>query len=885
MATREELLAEAKRQQLLVQARQLQQQMAASPTPEPTPTPTPMASRPSEPVPQETEGFDWPQLGRRAMAPFRGAADTILKFPSEMASLRNAAIEAIPAPSGQMLPLWAALQMGKVTNDPIAEGLRSLAPGQASPVGEDPVEDFGQRVGEWGTPLWPSKLTKLDAAMGIGAGLGGAVGGETGEMVGGLSPLAANLTGLSKVPGRVADAGKDFWQKLWGEGASEADQQKLAEWVYSHAHDPEQALKNINDAIARGEVGDIGDLSRDQGLANLIRGTQKGSPVRGRLIQKAEDRDAQIAQMMRGAFPDLDPAMAEQAAGRAAGRRAEALRTQRAQPAEVPQSVVDLQAQEMKQIGSDLRAAQTATDPALGAVRTTQTQAQASKGLAEVFETTDEVVKKAISDPAWEKIDNAPPIQIDEFNTAFDDAMRAKKLTRSQRKRMAARAAQALEDYRTPDGAYAVNDLADLASDLKADARATDSAKDARMMNITAQLIDRVIESSPTGPAYKAAKEATKKYKRLIGGKKIDKQRSREAGEELGRFILGSQEKGATRARELLRAASDDDFQNPDMLKAMEDYILARARSTGGVDQNFLNQNSEFLEVWAEKRPEFKAKLDRAVTAGEQLAGAQKTAEKRIAKSQGAMEEAIRASEKTKKANIKRVASKLADDKLIRLGRGDNPEKVIEQALNLGEVGRKQTQDFRRFVNAFKSPEDKAALASLVGDVVSRRMGNMGWISKNPEKFQRMQEQVKYLIGDDNMQAFADAKLMADVQRFRDEAAPVRFKDMPHEQAEELAATVGAYLFLSASDPKHALLMGGAVRRHLRRIFKKKAQVREDELKQMVDEFFVNPETWAAQMKNTTVQTAAEADTFLQRLMREPAAVGRALTVGGDDDA
>ena len=102
MATREELLAEAKRQQLLVQARQAQQQLAAQSQAQPTPTPAP--SRQAAPVPQESDGVDWGQLGRRVAAPFRGAATSIMSFPADMADLRNKAVQSIPMPSGDMLP-------------------------------------------------------------------------------------------------------------------------------------------------------------------------------------------------------------------------------------------------------------------------------------------------------------------------------------------------------------------------------------------------------------------------------------------------------------------------------------------------------------------------------------------------------------------------------------------------------------------------------------------------------------------------------------------------------------------------------------------------------------------------------------------------------------
>ena len=169
-----------------------------------------------------------------------GINQGLLDIPELPANLANAALSLTPFEG----------RVGSLKETPIIGDFLTAATKRAIPEGTNAVSDALRVGGEWTSPT--GALTKVDKLMAGGAVIGDYLNDTFGEIAGGvLAPIIGSFTG-KKAKGLTRD------------------QKKVLEFVKANTGDLNEAQGKVIDAIERGDIGDLADLSGDNQLKRVV---------------------------------------------------------------------------------------------------------------------------------------------------------------------------------------------------------------------------------------------------------------------------------------------------------------------------------------------------------------------------------------------------------------------------------------------------------------------------------------------------------------------------------------------------------------------------------------------------------------------------------------
>lgn len=740
---------------------------------------------------------------------------------------------------------------------------------------QDRAADALYTFGEWSLPI--GKATKLDPVIGTFATLGEQALGEKGELAG-LLPVGASLvrTGMT--------ATRDAVDKL-----SKIDMKKITGWFGDQFHDYSSALRALKESVNAGQVGDIADLTRDPGAANIVGGVPRGSPTDVKLNQIEQAVEAQTGELAKGAFKQGDPLAAQEAArqtalartmeARQAGERGAAeaqaanLRQQEqllTDPMQVAQDVGGKTGAQLSESLAREQAAQQGLPEAIQAQREAMTRiepvgsaSETSMGLARSIEEQKATLKAGLTEPAWKKFDNSKQIDA----TQLSDMLREKLLenwSKGDVDQLFGR--PELRTLIEMEGKQRPKDMGNIVSRLKkaaADQKTDDSWKG--ILTDAARSMDDAVSTLGNTKAWTEAKAATVRMKELLGDKPVSRARAKTVPETLGNELFRPKEQGAVTAKAMLETVRDPKFGTPKILDAMEEHILAKAADEG-LDDAFLNKYDEFLSSWRTERPEFVSRLEDAVASEQRLsAKAQKIEETQLVeeKKRSELVKALNQAKAEKEtAKAARLTKAVEQSQLTAYSK--KPKATIEKALL-----EKEGNQFQALSNAFKSPEDKANFSAQVGEVVQDLAKRPGGLSKNADEYARLQERVKNVVGDEGMAKLAEVQSREAFQRLKNRAGSAKYRDDPGAVAEDVASSVGVLAFMKAVKVDNALLIGGAVRRTIKKLVRGTKELeRERQIAAILDRFITEPDSFLKAVEGGQV-TSSKLEQFVETWMKE----------------
>src|SRR6056297_2677014 len=334
-------------------------------------------------------------------------------------------------------------QAGQVSERPgLRQAKEALAP-EFEGVTRAPWAEAARTFGEWAGPGATAKIPRLatqcvkalpkiarsvvpDVAMGAGAAAG-----EAG--VGYLSPEYAWVGELGGGLGGLAVA------LITGKRGGLSSEQRIVldslDEIYDNKDDALAALRRRTDA---GEIGTIGDLTREDGVFDVENWSAKATP-KGRRLAKAtaRDRAGQIYDDVTAPMrpePGITSAQAPYRAGLAiegelAGARSA---TERAAGELEGQATAANEAARQAQAEADAAAA--AVDPTRQALDPGARPDVYSTEAASRYTKEQNDYINTISQPLWDAFDNGPDINVQPLRMAANDVYR--KMSATERKRL-----------------------------------------------------------------------------------------------------------------------------------------------------------------------------------------------------------------------------------------------------------------------------------------------------------------------------------------------------------------------------------------------------------------------------------------------------------------
>lgn len=425
-----------------------------------------------------------------------------------------------------------------------------------------------------------AREAKVAGSMSTGAGLGSGLGQATdreewgmfGELVGGVTGLVAALK-----TGKAANLS--------------AAQEKMLNKLMEKFESPQEAIAALEEAVAKGEIGTLLDLTGSRSIANVeaqLMNTDTGNTA---ISQKLEDRINQIyeetTKTVRGDVPEgTNP---ESSAARAkTAVEAESARIENEGVARLTQAVEETKTEaerlsgEISEVETAATDARTAADQAEQDFVVAGAEADPGRTTVEISESATERLRRAEAatkarkeNPAWNKFDNGPDVNTIPMREAMDEYLRT--LTPQARKQLLA----TYPDLKGVVGKWpeSVNpaDVTDVIQDFKAaiNEAAVSGTGGTRHTTRLGELVD-LMESAleRTNGNYRDAVAATKdRYDRFGGrvGRAVE-------GEEPEITIgtLGTQgDQGAATVRQM------EEARVPTASRDIYDYILAEATRKG----------------------------------------------------------------------------------------------------------------------------------------------------------------------------------------------------------------------------------------------------------------------------------------------------------------
>lgn len=732
------------------------------------------------------------------------------------------------------------------------------------PKGVNPLADRLYTLGEWSAPMGLPK--KADAMVGLGATVGEQAYGEAGELIGGLTPLALTL----RSKGRLNPAKIELIEP--GNKKQASLYEDIAEWLGTQFHDRAAALRNIESSP--NTVGDLADVTKDLGAANVVGGVPGGSRLDAALQELEDFRSAQREEDILKALPG-DPAAAVEEGRKRYLDKA----TQNRLNAEIQQLNLEEQTTRLRDelptapetVGREMGGAEgrtvldsverqlreeqrlglpqaiEAAEQAKQSVEPIATMAQTGEMVTESYKELRQHLRDTFELPKWQEWEQSGEIhEVKEIYEFIEDEL-AKYPAGEIDATMTMQPFVTLKRL-ADEGVARPQDLSHVASQIKSltSDQALPSTHKAALATAS-NVIDELLMA--TSGTYKEAKQATVRMRELLGGDLVSNAQSKQRLEGIMRNIFTQNEAGELGARALLTSLESGNTQ---VVKWAEEYILARA-AREGLNDDFLYKYEDFLNAWAEDRPDFVSRLKDVVSKEGDVA-AKRQVLKAVEQAEfGKRDEALSKWRSTKEANIKqaqqRTAKGFQKSQLSQYLKEDTRADTVRKALTAPSDA-----TFARLAQSFRTEEGKRGFAQEVAqvlkDMASRPGGIQGEISAN-----KLIDRVRTHFGDEGIAQLEKVLQEEAWERIKSRAGSARYKpaeitSMKRDMIETMSAILG--MKLTGANP---LIVGAALRRAVRRalpVLDTAAQARF--IEKAMTEFLTNPEALAKELRRQDLE-------------------------------
>ena len=458
-------------------------------------------------------------------------------------------------------------------------------------------------------------------------------------------------------------------------GAPTAEDIKyVTELILQTADDSGVLVARYFQAMDRGDEGTMADILSDPNVANILKTTVKGSPEDLAKTAAQQRRDAQIETRIDQAFGEGDAnAIAPSVQQLNQGRIANVGESTRGKQAVINANANEGLAQSRQRLETSEDALQAAENQAAGLPAAPEgTPAAQGAKLQEEIASTAELFEENVTGPAWDAFKAENNIDTNAWSEALTlelDALFpiAQANIRSDFKKEID-ALENLGDVSSPGEVWAV------VSEIKRKLSANPELKsyEANLAGLNSR-VDALLEASPAGAAYTAAKESSRAKTAITGGREITSTRARLGGDESALFAgkLGLENGGPKAAVNVQRIVDTGVKTQLEELKNTYRAIAAREP----VDAAFMAKHEDSFNAY----PELKAEMD-VLFKRQQQSDATASVRKTEASAQtdiaGAQKEGLaqtRANAAKKKKAIRgAVAGKFAED----------PTKTINDIFN-----------------------------------------------------------------------------------------------------------------------------------------------------------------------------------------------------------
>ena len=887
MATEEEQRARLRYLQL---KKKKAESMQAAPAPEPAPVEgdpgfTDYAAQLARGVGEGVE-----TLGRMVELPGRYAAGLMAPITQAVGEkyFPGTGVSTLAEEGEILAPSLFETETVKSVTDPLTD--------RVIPEGKTLMGDALYTFGEWATPgtlvtaparvagkgLCAAAPTKLDVATGAGAAAGEAIGGETGEIVGGLLPSGVSL---------VNTAYRAFRPKA----AETTVDEKAREIIENMADDPQQAMANLRESVARGERGTLADLTKDRGIFNLEKAVPQGTPASRAIQEEIAARDDQLIGQLSDVMPTQMADDAQEVAQTALTRRKDAIDTAvRTRQEGLAQASGREIAESQARIGEatqQARQAETALDfaeegAATARANTANTRAaiapdmaasEASAALRTRYDDLEKQLATELEKPAWRRFEEGAPVEVQELKDSVITGLEG--LPRAQSEDLMRKYNDIFRNVGTWGERAAPAEVQYVLSKIK---DVTNSAKNTGNFGVLEKNLGelgRTMEGVLKGGSRKEFEEAvaaTREKFARTGPGKIGKQRLKNEPETFARRLNWAYEDGAATLR-LLREADD-----PEVMRGAAQYLRTLAQREG-VDANFMDKYAEVLEGFPRLRDEFARAADTAEVqkitdegldvAEQQLARAEKEAGRVTQREVNTQNRLAKALEKEEA----KVASRGTKMKKGLDGRAlakyaEAPTNTISSLLKNADGAPKLNRLFRAVSANGGEQAFKQDVNRVMEDVLAPIKKGETRRQITPESISEFVEYRKNLV-DSGVMTPAEAD---DILRvldktentvWRKQAVTQRMSAEEGKKAfENLVATAGATFALRASGVNNSLALITALRRTiLRGLHKAKFG---NAVADRVEDFMINPTEYA-----NVVKQADTPQEYAEKLLR-------ALTAG-----
>jgi hypothetical protein len=788
--------------------------------------------------------------------------------------------------AGAELPAYATGD-APVTDLPGLRQAKELLASEEANVPQGSLADNARTFTEWAGPGMlfkatrnileegvkraPQNLTRalddtaIDAAMGAGATAGSAGLGYLSDDAAWIGELGGGLAGLGLALATGRTTGLDKNQKA------------VLKALNDMYDDPQQALAELRRRTDAGEVGTIGDLTREGGIFDVENWAGKATPAGRRAA--GQTADARIRQI----YDDVTEPMRTGVPAERAALGAERAIDNEFQVAEgAARRATGALNDEVAQANA---AARQATEEAQRAVTRQADVAQAvdpgaapydlSRKLSDEYSDAAKAFDEAEVRPAWKAFEDG---SVDVVAIQSDLRMLEDALRPAQQESLTKHYGSLMKELRELDGNATPADVQGVISDMKAAVNDGFSGNSNVPTRVT-KVLDDITKSleanlAEVNPAYGNAVAKTRQLYERFSPSDVGQARKAAEPEVLAQKLGLSGDQGAVTAR-LVAAA-----ETPSLQPIVADYIRAQAVRTPNIGDAFLTKYEAALDgLPADTR----ADIVRMVQA-RQAAETADTAAQRAAKEADTVSARAEREAAQIQRNLETQEKGLRGD--IRGRYAESPNKTIDSLLNNPDGATElkalmdEIVDIDQ-VDAFKANIGERLenmLFKTTRDVDSGVVNSIDARAKAYEDFIAMKDN---LVAAGVLDQAAADGIEAAIERTN--TAGLRKASRAYDitrQADEhinLLSSGGAAAILGPMPGAYSLMVGGAIRRSLNTLLRGKLMAKRIDA---LSDYLNNPKKYLADLDKLEGPEEVQRE-FLTRLV---GATQAARLMAGDEE-
>ena len=645
----------------------------------------------------------------------------------------------------------------------------------------------------------------------------------------------------------------------------------VIEYIKKHAHDYDTAIANIRDGVASGREGNLGDLSKDQGLANLTAIPPKGSKAREVLDKVELARDAQNIDAFKGASGAEDYIEPLDEVSRLTGDRVSQLKKSIAQKrateaqADKASEVKLIEEADLAQKKSDL-----ASEKLQGGA--SNKPFEESKRFHTAWDNATEAERLEVS-KKWDVFTQGAPLDgglltsgaINRMAKELKDNPRGEKLFNAKYGEITSFIKKLREGGGSTSPAEIHGVIRDIKSQVNAENLSSGGNSQSRLLSLMGKELEDSLRAMGNAKAYDDAVKTTAKFHKTYKPNTIAPKGSKnEDAETFASKFLKQGDAGAVGADRLANIGG----KSPETKEAFERYLRSVA-SKGVVDKDFIDNYEELFEQF----PTFSADLKRTKRLQDEAqALAEKTTPSALDKTRGAS--AAKRSARTQKL------SKTVDAKAISKFNED-PIAFIDKASSKGT----ELEDLAKQVKGIKGGTDslKSAVVQRVVDGITTEVTGAKTITPQAyDKFTKQRDKLEKANLITKEEADEMSAVLKDVlvsSKLKKSALAPKTNEALGTMADVMSG-VSAGMVGAIVPTKHKLMLMSSLKRYFNRVFASgKVSTREYD---RINEMVANPEDFLRSIPEEALGSSEKFKKYLNRYFKS-SVIGREIHENNPD--